>query len=166
MKIIALALIAFFIFLSLIIFTVLIYSINLEMNSKFPECIGGGTIDPTLPPCYAPYYYQALQFNSLFVAGPIILGVISLAFLVPNIILRMKKIPTRKYMFIIAAGILFFFGFSSISNGLQSLLTLEYLDGENYSIVLVGGLITMGYGAIFVIPGIIALKKAKLRIKN
>ncbi len=56
------------------------------------------------------YEHPILQFDSMFVAGPIMLGIISLVFIVPNISLRIKKIPPRKYMSIIAAGILLFFG--------------------------------------------------------
>ncbi len=153
-----LIIIAISIFLILIVFVGIIYSINLEMRNAGPI-----DLDPDLSPSYAPYYYRMLQFDSIFVAGPIIAGIISLLFIIPNIILRIKKIPTRKYMFIMAAGVLMFFGFSWVENGLQSLLTLEHLEQESDWMRLIGGLIPIGIGAIFIIPGIIVLKKAKLR---
>ena len=93
-------------------------------------------------------------------------GIISLVFLVPNIILRIKQIPTRKYMLIITAGILLFFGSSYVENGFQLLLTLKHLELESDWIILIGGLIPIGIGVIFIVPGIIVLKKAKLRIRK
>ena len=167
MKIIHLTLIAVSIFVALISFVVFIYLINLVSESpEFQRYIGAGGIDldPDLSPSYAFDFAGGLQFHSIFVAGPIMLGIISLVFLVPNIILRIKKIPTRKYMLIIAAAILIFFGSGNVENGIQSLLTLEHLEQENDWIILIGGLITIGTGMIFVIPGIVLLKKAKLRM--
>lgn len=159
MKTRILIIIAVSIFVALMVFVGIIY---LEIPREF---IGGGSIDldPDLSPSFAPYYYQMLRFDSIFVAGPIIIGTISLVFLVPNIILRIKKIPTRKYMLIIAACILIFFGSSYVENGIQSLLTLEQLEQENDWITLIGGLIGISMGMIFIVPGIILLKKAKLR---
>ena len=57
--------------------------------------VGWGVVDPVpdLSPSYALDFTGYLQFNSMFVAGPIMLGIISLVFLVLNIILRIKKIP-------------------------------------------------------------------------
>ena len=170
MKIKLLILITVSIFVALITFVVFVYLINLELESQvFQNHIGGGAIDldPDLSPSFAYDYQSSLfQFHMITVAGPIMLGIISLTFLVPNIILRIKKIPTRKYMLIIAAGVLIFFGYGSVQNGLQSLLTLEHLEQESDWIILIGGLITIGMGAIFIVPGIIVLKKAKLRIRK
>jgi len=185
MKTKLLILFAVSIFVAIISFVVFIYSINLVSESpEFQGHIGGGSIDfdpgshpdvypssaldlnSDLSPSYALDFTGYLQFNSIFVAGPIILGIISLAFLVPNIILRIKKIPTRKYMLIIAAGVLIFFGYGHVQNGIQSLLTLEHLDQENDLITLIAGLIAIGVGTIFIVPGIIILKKAKLRIRK
>lgn len=166
MKVKLLMIIAFSIFLALSTFTVFVFLINSGFVSSM--YIGGGAIDldPDLSPSYAYDSHGYLKFNSIFVAGPIILGIISLVFLVPNIILRTKKIPTRKYMLVIAAGVLFFFGFSYISNGIPSILTLEQLEEENDWIRLIGGLIAIGIGLIFIIPGIVLLRKAKLRIRK
>lgn len=110
-----LIIIAFCIFLGLIVFTALIYSINLRSESDTDYGEGVVDLDSDLSPSYA--YDSAgrlLAFNSIFVAGPIMLGVISLIFIGSNIILRIKKITTRKYMLIIAASIFMFFGLSSI----------------------------------------------------
>ena len=98
-----LIIIAISISVALIVFVGIIYSINLEMDLEMKN-IGSIDSDPDLSPSYAPYYYRTLQFDSIFVAGPIILGIISLAFIVPNIILRIKKklpiyspLPTYSY---------------------------------------------------------------------
>lgn len=170
MKIITLTLIAISIFVALIVFVGVIYSINLEMNSpEFQSSIGAGGIDldPDLSPSYAyDYHHGFLQFNMITVAGPIIAGIISLLFLVPNIILRVKKIPTRKYMLIIASCILMFFGLSSVENGLSSLTPERLEQSTDYRINLIGALIPVGIGTVYIVPAIIILKKAKLRIRK
>ena len=160
-----LILITFGIFLSLVIFIVFIYSIHGIWEGVY---IGGSALDhdPDLSPSYAYDSFGLLSFNSLFVAGPIILGIISLVFLVPNIILRLKNIPTRKYMFIIGAGVLLFFGSSSVQNGIESLLTVDNLTDESNLISLIGGLITISFGMVFIIPAIILLRRAKLRVRK
>lgn len=160
-----LILIAFGIFLSLIIFIVFIYSIHEIWRGDY---IGGGSLDhdPGLSPSYAYGSFGLLSFNSIFVAGPIILGISSLVFLVPNIILRLKNIPTRKYMFIIGAGVLLFFGSSSIQNGIESLLTMDNLKDESNLTSLIGGVITISFGMVFIIPAIILLRRAKLRVRK
>ncbi len=143
--------------MALIIFIGIIYSTSLALDSS-----DGRLLDRGLPPSYL----LLLQFNSIFVVG-IIAGIISLIFLVPNIILRIKKIPTRKYMLIITSGILIFFGAFFIEIVL-SLLTLEHSEHSSggYRITLIGALTYAGIGLIFIIPAIIILKKAKLRKKN
>ncbi len=153
------------IFVALIVFVGIIYSINLEMDLEMKN-IKSMDSDPDLSPSYAPYNYRMLQFDSIFVAGPIILGVISLAFIVPNIILRIKKIQTRKYMLVITAIILIFFGISYIQNGLSALTPERFEQQDDYRINLIGALIPIAIGSGPVILGIIALKKAKLRIRK
>jgi len=169
MKIKLLIVIAVSIFLTLLAFVVFLYSINLVSESpEFQRYIGGGAVDldPDLSPSYALDFAGGLQFNSIFVVIPIMLGIISLVFLVPNIILRIKKIPTRKYMLVIAAGVLIFFGYSYVENGIRSFFMIDQLEKENDWIMLIGSLITIGMGLIFIIPAIILLKKAKLRIRK
>ncbi len=167
MKIKFLTIIAFCIFLSLVIFTAFVYSINLRLESDTDYGGGAVDLDSDLSPSYArDFPGMLLAFNSIFVAGPIMLGVISLIFIVSNIILRVKKIPTRKYMLIIAAGVLIFFGSPLILGGLQSVLILEQLEQENDWIILISSLVEISYGMAFIIPGIIALKKAKLRVRK
>jgi len=165
MKTKLLILIAFGIFLSLVIFIVFIYSIHSVWDGAY---IGGGSLDldPDLSPSYAYDSFGLLSFNSIFVVGPIILGIVSLVFLVPNIILRSKNIPTRKYMLIIGAGVLLFFGSSYIQNGMGSLLTVDNLKDESNQISLSGGLITISFGMVFIIPAIILLRSSKLRIRK
>ena len=157
--------ITFGIFLSLMIFIVFIYSVHLMWEG---DHIGGGSLDsdPDLSPSYAYDSLGYLSFNSIFVAGPIMLGIISLVYLVPNIILRMKKIPTGRYMFIITACILMFFGLSYVENGLSSLTPERLESSTDYRINLIGALIPAGIGAIFIIPAIILLRRAKLRIRK
>ncbi|MCE2507566.1 MAG: hypothetical protein J4F36_14090 [Nitrosopumilaceae archaeon] len=65
-----LIIIAISIFVALIVFVGIIYSINLEMDLKMKN-IGPIDSEPDLSPSYAPYYYRMLQFDSIFVAGPI-----------------------------------------------------------------------------------------------
>ncbi|MCE2507565.1 MAG: hypothetical protein J4F36_14085 [Nitrosopumilaceae archaeon] len=94
------------------------------------------------------------------------LEIISLAFIVPNIILRIKNIPTRKYMLVITAIILIFFGISYVQNGLFSLTPERFEQSPDYRITLIGALITIGIGSILLTLGIFVLKKAKLRIRK
>ncbi len=156
-----LIIIAISIFLALIIFIGIIYSINLEFESQLDSLDGKYAMTDN-----SPAISFLLQFNSIFVAGPIMAGIISLIFLVPNIILRIKKIPTRKYMLIIASCILIFFGAPWIQNGLSALTPESFEHSSDYRINLIGALIPTGIGLIFIIPAIIILKKAKLRKKN
>ena len=159
--------IALCIFLALIAFVLIIYSINLELESDFEGVyIGGGSLDldPDLSPSFTrDFAGPLLAFNSIFVAGPIFLGIVSLIFIVSNIILKIKKIPPRKYMLIITAGVLVFLGTPSTLSGIQSFLILEQLVQENDWLILIGGLIQIGIGMIFIMPGIIVLKKVKMR---
>ena len=168
MRIKFLILIAVSIFVTLVTFVVFVYLVNLESHAS-QEYVGGGAIetDSGLSPSYA-YDYRGgfFQFHMITVAGPIMLGIISLVFLVPNIILRIKKIPPRKYMLVIAAIVLIFFGISSIQNGL-SVLTPEHFERQSdYRINLIGALIPIGIGSIPFALGIVMLKKAKLRIRK
>lgn len=166
MKVNLLILIAVSVFLALLIFIIFIYSVNLELESL--EDYGGDSsdLDSGLSPSYSSYYHQILKFDSIFVAGPIILGIISLALIVPNIILKIKKIPTRKYMLVITAVILIFFGISYIQNGLSVLTPERFEQQTDYRINLIGALIPIAIGSGPLILGIIALKKAKLRIRK
>ncbi len=159
-----LIIIAFCIFLGLIVFTALIYSINLRSESDTDYGEGVVDLDSDLSPSYA--YDSAgrlLAFNSILVAGPIILGIISLTFIIPNIILKIKKIPTRKYMLIIAASILIFFAISWIQSGLSALAPERFEQELDHRIILISALIPMGIGAVPLMVGIVLLKKAKLR---
>ena len=169
MKIKFLIIIALCIFLALIAFVLLIYLINLELESDHEVAhIGGGSLDldPDLSPSYVlDFAVQVLAFNSIIVAGPIFLGIFSLILIVSNIILQIKKIPTRKYMLIMTASVLIFLGAPWISSGIQSVLILEQLEQEGDGIILIGSLIQLGIGMIFIIPGIIILKKARVRQK-
>ena len=166
MKTITLALIAFSIFLSLIIFTIFIYSINLELESQVDYGEDSVDLDLELSPSYSSDYHSILKFNSILVAGPIILGIISLTFIIPNIILKIKKIPTRKYMLIIAASILIFFAISWIQSGLSALAPERFEQELDHRIILISALIPMGIGAVPLMVGIVLLKKAKLRTKK
>lgn len=165
MKTRSLIIVAVSIFVTLIVFVGIIYSINLEMDLEMRNAGPVGS-DPDLSPSYAPYYYRILQFDSIFVAGPIMLGIISLVFLLPNIILRMKKIPAGKYMLIITACILMFFGLSYVGNGLSSLTPERLESSTDYRINLIGALIPAGIGAVFIISAIILLRRARLRIRR
>ena len=165
MKTQLLIIIAISIFVTLIAFVGIVYSINLEMDLEMKNA-GAMDSDPDLSPNYAPYHYRMLQFDSIFVAGPIMLGTVSLIFLVPNIILRMKKIPTERYMLIITACILMLFGLSYVENGLSSLTPERLESSTDYRINLIGALIPAGIGTIFIIPAIILLRRAKLRIRR
>ena len=165
MKTRSLIIVAVSIFVTLIVFVGIIYSINLEMDLEMRNAGPVGS-DPELSPSYAPYYYRILQFDSIFVAGPIMLGIISLVFLLPNIILRMKKIPAGKYMLIITACILMFFGLSYVGNGLSSLTPERLESSTDYRINLIGALIPAGIGAVFIISAIILLRRARLRIRR
>ena len=160
-----LIIVAISIFVTLIVFVGIIYSINLEMDLKMKNT-GPIDYDPDLSPSYAPYYYRMLQFDSIFVMGPIMAAIISLLLIVPNIVLRIKKTPTRKYMLVITACILMFFGFSYVENGLSSLTPERLESSTDYRINLIGALIPVGIGAVFIIPAIIVLKRAKLRIRK
>ncbi len=166
MKVIALTLIAFFIFLFLIVFTIFIYFINLEWESG--NGYGGGSLDsdPELSPRFSYDFAINLKFNSIFVAGPIMLGIISLMLIIPNIVLQIKKIPPRRYMLVIAAGILIFFGAPYIFNGLSALAPEHFERQPDYRIVLINALIPIGIGSVQLTLGIILLKKAKLRSKK
>ena len=130
--------------LFLAVFTVFIYSINSDHD-------------------LASSYGYAFRFDSMFVTSTIALGAILLAFIVANMILKIKKIPARRYMLVMAAGILVYFGHSWVLGGFWILFTPEQTIDVGLLLVL---LLTFGTGALFLIPGIIALKKAGLRIRK
>ncbi len=167
MRVRFLTIIALCIFLSLAAFAIFIHSTNLEPESHAD--MGGDAVDPDPDPSPgygADFAGSLLSFNSIFVAGPIFLGIVSLVFIVSNIILQIKKIPTRKYMLVIAAGVLIFLGGPWMLSGIESLLVIEQLEHENYRILLVGALVQFGIGAVFITPGVVALKKARLGIRR
>ena len=68
------------------------------------------------------------------------LGIISLMLIVPNIVLQIKKIPPRRYMLVIAAGILIFFGAPYIFSGLSALAPEHFERQPDYRIVLIAAL--------------------------
>ena len=106
-----------------------------------------------------------IWWNSIYVAGPLVVLAVSLVLLVPYMILKKKNIPTKRYMLVIIAGILIFFGISWIQNGIFT-LTPENFEQTDSQIVLIGAFIPIGIGAVPLIFGIIALKKAKLGIRR
>jgi len=150
-----LTLIAISIFVTLIIFIVFIYLINLISESpQFQGYIGGGPIDfdPDLSPSYALDFTGYLKFNSIFVMVPIQLGIISLLLIIPHLILKKKKIPSRPYVSLIAAAIMLFIGIPSSIQGVLHLFiiltnehfrTMEYISATVpfmvFGFILVGG---------------------------
>lgn len=101
-------------------------------------------------------------WNSIYVAGPLMASLIGLALVIPYAILKKKKIPARRYMLVIAAGILIFFSYGWIHNGL-SVLSPEHFERQaDYRIILISALIPTGIGMVLLTLGIFLLKKANL----
>ena len=128
----------------------------------------GGVInlDPELSPSYASYEQQIFSNpNSVFVMVPITLGIISLLLIIPYLILKKKKIPSRPYIVLIAAAIMLFIGIPNFIQGImllfiilinEHLMTLEYLSATIPFIAL---------GFVLVGSGTAMLAKSKL-IRN
>jgi len=132
MKTRQLTLIAISIFVALIVFIVFIYLINLISESpQFQGYIGGGAIDldSDLSPSYALDFTGYLKFHSIFVMVPIQLGIISLLLIIPHLILKKKKIPSQRYVALIAAVIMLFIG---IPNSIQGVLHLFMILTNEY----------------------------------
>lgn len=123
-------------------------------------------LDPDLSPSYESYEQQIFSNrNSVFVAVPIMLGVISLLLIIPHLILKKKKIPSRPYLVLIAAAIMLFIGIPNFIQGImilfmilinEHLMTLEYLSATVPFMVL---------GFVLVGGGMALLAKSKL-IRN
>ena len=145
----------------LVIFAVFAYPAGPEPESGADRGTGRAGLDSRPSPSYMyDYHGFSFQSDSILVTGPIVVGIVSLVFIVPNIVLRIKKIPTRKYTLLITTGVLIFFGYTWVSSGLQSVWVLEDLEGEDGWAVLAAGLVQIGIGLALVIIGVAALKKA------
>ena len=83
---------------------------------------------------------------------PIQLGIISLLFIIPHLILKKKKITSRPYVALIAAAIMLFIGIPNSIQGVlhlfmilinEHLMTIEYISATVpfmvFWFVLVGG---------------------------
>ena len=103
-----------------------------------------------------------IDWNSILVAGPLMASLTGLTLAIPYAILKKKKIPARRYMLVIAAGILIFFGSGWLYAGLSALLPERFEQQADYRIVLIGALIQAGIGTAPVTIGIFLLKKANL----
>lgn len=127
--------------------------------------IAGGSIgiDPELAPTYSKDW--TFQSNSVLFAGPLMALGVSMVLIIPYFVLKKKNIPPRRYMLVIAASILIFFSTSLFGN-IESLLTFDYDYSEESQIFVIGQLISMTWGIIPLVIGIILLKKAKLRIRK
>ena len=151
--------------LLIIIVFVMYVSILLYVDSAYAQ---GGTInlDPELSPDYPSYEQQIFSNrNSIFVVVPIQLGIISLLLVIPHLILKKKKIPSRPYVVLIAAAIMLFIGIPNFIQGImilfmilinEHLMTLEYLSATVPFMVL---------GFVLVGGGMALLAKSKL-IRN
>ena len=144
MKIMFLAIAASCTSLFLAVFAVFLYSTNSDDN-------------------LVSVYAYAFRSDLTFFSWPITLGAILLALIVTNMILKIKKIPARRYMLVMAAGALMCYGCEWIGGGLWALVA--YPRPINWGL-WPAALVTFGTGALFLIPGIIALKKAGLKIRK
>ena len=106
-----------------------------------------------------------IWLNSIFVMVPIQLGIISLLLIIPHLILKKKKIPSRPYVVLIAAAIMLFIGIPNFIQGMmilfmilinEHLMTLEYLSATVPFMIL---------GVVLVGGGMALLAKSKL-IRN
>ena len=120
----------------------------------------GLDLNPNLSPRYA------LDFSdSNFVVVSIMLGIISLILVIPHLILKKKKIPSRPYVVLIAAAIMLFIGIPNFIQGImilfmilinEHLWTVEYLSAT-VPFMILGFVLTGG--------GVALLAKSKL-IRN
>jgi len=119
----------------------------------------GLDLNPDLSPSYALDFSMSL--NSVFVVVPIMLGTISLILIIPHLILKKKKIPSRPYVLLIASAIMLFFGIPIIIQGIDqwSLLQHEKLQTIEFVLLI---LVVQTPGYVLTGIGIAILYKSKL----
>lgn len=129
------------------------------------EDIGGGSID--LDSELSPTFSRDWTFksNSILFVGPLMALAVSITLIIPYLVLKKKSIPPRRHMLVIAASILIFFSIGPLTH-IGSLITIDYYNTEESQVAIIGALISMSWGIVPLIIGIILLKKAKLRIKK
>ena len=118
--------------------------------------VEGIDLDPDLSRSYA------LDFSdSVFVVVPIMLGIISLILVIPHLILKKKKIPSRQYVLLIASAIMLFFGIPIIIQGIDqwSLLQHEKLQTIEFVLLI---LVVQTPGYVLTGIGIAILCKSQL----
>ncbi|QLH06143.1 hypothetical protein [Nitrosopumilus ureiphilus] len=145
----------------MIITIVVSVSILMYVNFAYPQ---GDTIDldPDLSPSYALDF--ATSTNSIFVVLPMILSIVFLLIIIPHLILKRKKIPSRPYISLIAAAIMLFFGIPSLINGLEIIILLIQ-EERLHSLDFIANLTAMAsIGFILALFGMIILLKSKLII--
>ncbi|WP_179366207.1 hypothetical protein [Nitrosarchaeum sp. AC2] len=147
----------------LIIFAIITYT-SILMYADFTYAQGGSiNLDPDLSPSYASYEQQIFNNpNSIFVAVPILLGIISLLLIIPHLILKKKKISSRPYIVLISAAIMLFIGIPNFIQAIMILFILlinKHLWTGEYLLATVPFMIL---GFILVAGGIILLAKSKL----
>ena len=127
--------------------------------------LGRGSIglDPELSPTYSKDW--TIQSNSILFVGPLMALAVSIILIIPYLVLKKKNISPRRYMLVIAASILIFFSTGPLSH-IGSSTSIDYNHTEESQIAIIGALISMSWGIIPLIIGIILLKKAKLRIRK
>ena len=126
------------------------------------EDISDGSIDwdPDLSPSYAPNFVR-----SGFVLVLIPLGIILPILIIPHLILKKKKIPSRPYVTLIAAAIMLYIGIPYFIQGIMTLVMLlinEHLWTVDHLSATVPHMIL---GFVLVGGGIFLLSKSKL-IRN
>jgi len=119
----------------------------------------GLNLNPDLSPSYALDFSMSL--NSVFVVVPIMLGTISLILIIPHLILKKKKIPSRPYVLLIASDIMLFFGIPIIIQGIDqwSLLQPEKLQTIEFVLLI---LVVQTPGYVLTGIGIAILYKSQL----
>jgi len=146
----------------LIIFVIAVSTFVLVCADSAYAQGGAINLDPDLSPSYASFESQAIKLDSVFVAVPITLGIISLILVTTHLILRKKKIPSQPYVALIAAAIMLFIGIPNFIQGIMNLfmilinehlMTIEYLSATVPFIIL---------GFVLVGGGMALLAKSKL----
>jgi len=120
-------------------------------------------LDSELSPSYVSYEEQIFgNPNSIFVAGPVLLGMVSMIFIIPHLILKRKKIPSRPYVLLIAAGIMLFFGLPNLVGSLFSLGIILLSQTPIESGLLLSMLMSSGFTFALVAISIGILLKSQL----
>lgn len=112
-------------------------------------------------PQYQSYWQSALEWNSIFMFIPMMLGIVGVSLLIAHLILKRKKKPSRPYLILIIAGFLLYFGIPNAYQGLLLAFIILFSPHLQTMEMVFGMMSLPAIGFSFTMVGVLLIAKPR-----